>query len=466
MASDALMWFRSDLRSVDNEALFQACSHHDKVRAVYILCHGQWDEHHTAPIRRDYERRCVNALGAELAKLGVVLEILQANDFSDVAGCLNTYINEHQVQHLYANKEYLLNECSRDEAVASQVKISCHWFKDRVIFEPGEILKQDGTPYQVFSPFARNWRHQLQSHNPTCHRQPKPMGKPVAFKPIPPFENARDSSAWPAGENAAIEQLRQFSAERAQDYKKERDIPDTDGTSRLSPALSVGTLSPRQCLARIQMDHGDQWQDPKSGAGSWLNELVWREFYVHVAWFWPRVVKGKAFQIDTEDLPWPGTEALFQAWCEGRTGYPIVDAGMRQLIQTGWMHNRVRMIVASFLSKDLQIDWRRGERFFMEQLVDGDFASNNGGWQWAASTGTDAAPYFRIFNPTTQGQRFDPEGRYIQQFVPELRSLSGKAIHTPTEVDDYPRPIVDHKQARLSTLELFKTHRDYKAAAK
>lgn len=466
MASSALMWFRSDLRSVDNEALFQACRQHERVRAIFLLCPQQWDEHHCAPIRRDYERRCINALGEELAGLGIVLDVLDAKHFREVPDTLAKYVKEHNISELYANKEYLLNECARDSKVEQALDIPCHWFKDRVIFEPGEILKQDGDPYQVFSPFARNWRQQLQSHNLICHRQPKPLGEPVAFKAIPPFENSADSSAWPAGENEAIEQLRRFSAERAQDYKDKRDLPDTDGTSRLSPALAVGTLSPRQCLARIQIDHDEQWMDPQSGAGAWLNELVWREFYVHAAWFWPRVVKGKAFQPDTEDLPWPGTNDLFQAWCDGRTGYPIVDAGMRQLKQTGWMHNRVRMIVASFLSKDLQIDWRRGEQFFMQHLIDGDFASNNGGWQWAASTGTDAAPYFRIFNPTTQGQRFDPQGHYIKHFVPELRPLSGKAIHTPPAMDDYPAPVVDHKQARLSTLDLFKAHRDSKAAAR
>ncbi len=466
MASDALVWFRSDLRSVDNEALFQACANHDRVSGVYVLCPRQWDLHHTAPIRRDYERRCVNALGEELAELGIELKVLQAEDYSDVSDCLNRFIQKHNFEALYANKEYLLNECARDNAVEDKIDIPCHWLKDRVIFEPGEILKQDETPYQVFSPFARNWRQRLQEHYPTCHRQPKPQAEPLTYEPIAALKNSRDSSAWPAGEKAAIEQLRRFSDERAEDYKAKRDLPDTDGTSRLSPALSVGTLSPRQCLARIQMDHGDAYLDPKSGAGAWLNELVWREFYVHVAWYWPRVVKGKAFQTDTEDLPWPGKTEHFEAWCEGRTGYPIVDAGMRQLKQTGWMHNRVRMIVASFLSKDLQIDWRRGERFFMENLIDGDFASNNGGWQWAASTGTDAAPYFRIFNPTTQGQRFDEAGRYIQHFVPELAELSGKAIHSPPALDDYPAPIVDHKQARLSTLDLFKSHRDSKAAGK
>ena len=218
------------------------------------------------------------------------------------------------------------------------------------------------------------------------------------------------------------DRLRDFCRERVQDYDRKRDIPGEPGTSRLSAALAIGLLSPRQCLARLQAEQ-ETANESASGPHVWLSELIWREFYQHVAFHFPRVVKGRAFKEETDAIRWRDDEADFQAWCEGRTGFPIVDAGMRQLKQTGWMHNRLRMITASFLVKDLHIDWRRGERYFMSQLIDGEFASNNGGWQWAASTGTDAAPYFRVFNPTTQGKRFDPEGHFIRQYVPELLSL-------------------------------------------
>ncbi|EAC1534127.1 deoxyribodipyrimidine photo-lyase, partial [Escherichia coli] len=256
--------------------------------------------------------------------------------------------------------------------------------------------------------------------------------------------------------------LRQFCQNGAGEYEQQRDFPAVEGTSRLSASLATGGLSPRQCLHRLL---AEQPQALDGGAGSvWLSELIWREFYRHLMTYYPSLCKHRPFIAWTDRVQWQSNPAHLKAWQEGKTGYPIVDAAMRQLNSTGWMHNRLRMITASFLVKDLLIDWREGERYFMSQLIDGDLAANNGGWQWAASTGTDAAPYFRIFNPTTQGEKFDREGEFIRQWLPELRDVP--AVHEPwkwaekTGVTlDYPQPIVDHKEARLRTLAAYEEAR-------
>ena len=262
-------------------------------------------------------------------------------------------------------------------------------------------------------------------------------------------------------QNAAADNLARFLRFRGRHYNAQRDLPKVRGTSELSPYLALGMISHRQCLQAVMSENGGHLADGDIGLTTWVNELVWREFYQHVAVGFPQVCRYQPFQEHTKQLAWRDDDEGFQAWCEGRTGYPIVDAAMRQLVTTGWMHNRLRMITAMFLSKHLLIDWRRGEGFFMRHLVDGEFCANNGGWQWAASTGTDAAPYFRIFNPTTQSTRFDAEGEFIAHWLPELAKLPAKARHAPqqdllTDVD-YPAPIVDHKAARQRALEAFKS---------
>jgi deoxyribodipyrimidine photo-lyase len=265
---------------------------------------------------------------------------------------------------------------------------------------------------------------------------------------------------WPAGEKVALSRLKAFIKDALPDYKDQRDTPAIAGTSRLSAALACGVLSARTCyaFASAMLLEADSQEQPQ--IQTWLDELVWREFYRQVLVGFPRVCRHQPFKTVTRNIPWSDDKTAFEAWCSGHTGFPIVDAAMRQLNTTGWMHNRLRMITAMFLTKDLLIDWRWGERYFMNQLVDGDFASNNGGWQWAASTGTDAVPYFRIFNPVSQSQRFDPQGTFIRTFVPELPGLDDKTIHNPPPLIrascGYPMPIVDHTKARLRTLAIFK----------
>jgi deoxyribodipyrimidine photo-lyase len=277
---------------------------------------------------------------------------------------------------------------------------------------------------------------------------------------------ARDAGPLlpPAGEQAARRRLRAFLSRAAAHYAQRRDFPAQDGTSRLSPYLRFGALSVRSCFREAREAAADS-PPAARGIAKWLDELVWREFYAAILESFPRVLRG-AFRPEYERLRWNRDERGFRAWCEGRTGYPFVDAAMRQLAATGWMHNRARMVVASFLAKDLLVDWRRGERFFMQHLVDGDPASNDGGWQWAASTGTDAQPYFRIFNPVAQGLRFDPDGAYVRRYVPELARLPGAAAHRPWDspraAPDYPPPIVDHAARREEALARYREARAQK----
>lgn len=276
----------------------------------------------------------------------------------------------------------------------------------------------------------------------------------------PPSEALRQ--LWPAGEDEALQRLQRFADEQLEWYDQQRDFPVVPGTSQLSAYLAAGVISPRQCLHAAMTINRGEFASGNPGAVCWISELLWREFYKHILVGYPRVSMGRAFRRETEALAWRHAPEELAAWQEGRTGLPIIDAAMRQLRDTGWMHNRLRMIVAMFLTKNLLIDWREGERWFMRHLIDGDLAANNGGWQWSASTGTDAAPYFRIFNPLSQSAKFDPEGRFLRHWLPELASLNKRDIHNPDAlgglfgVAGYPRPMVDLSKSRERALAAFK----------
>ncbi|GAA5111903.1 deoxyribodipyrimidine photo-lyase [Haloechinothrix salitolerans] len=325
---------------------------------------------------------------------------------------------------------------------------------------PGRVRKQDGTPYRVFTPFSRAWlQHGWRGPAATdvaITRWVDPANLDVERAAIPADPDLGGVELPDAGEEAALAAWRRFRADGLADYDERRDRPDVDGTSMLSPYLRWGCVHPRTLLA-------DLGSDP--GATSFRNELAWREFHADVLWHRPDTAR-RNYDERFDALWWqpgPDAESLFDTWREGRTGYPIVDAGMRQLLHHGWMHNRVRMVVASFLVKDLHVPWQWGARHFMRHLVDGDLASNQLNWQWVAGSGTDAAPYFRIFNPTTQGQKFDPVGDYVRAHVPELRGIAGKAVHEPwrlseAERGDYPLPIVDHAVERQEALRRYGEH--------
>ncbi len=466
-----LVWFRNDLRVNDNLALAAACRDpHARVVAIFIATAHQWRQHEMSPRQAEFIWLHLQSLHTSLADRGIELFIHQVDGFDESVECLKTFCEAQQVDALFYNYQYELNERRRDAAVekAFGSKVVCQGFDDSVLLPPGSVTTGNNEMYKVFTPFSKAFIKRLCEALPECVTAPKIRGVilPETNK-LTVFDYPRqpvDERLFPIGEQQAINQLRQFCRQPVADYHELRDFPAVDGTSRLSAYLAIGVLSPRQCLHRLLKEHP---QALEGGAGAiWLNELIWREFYRHLLVAYPKLCRHQPFIPWTDNVAWRQDETQFIAWQQGRTGFPIVDAAMRQLNKTGWMHNRLRMVVASFLVKDLLIDWRCGERYFMSQLIDGDLAANNGGWQWAASTGTDAAPYFRIFNPTTQGERFDAKGEFIRQWLPELSSVPEKYIHTPwVWADkqpltlDYPRPIVDHKQARIATLAAYEVAR-------
>jgi deoxyribodipyrimidine photo-lyase len=463
----ALVWLRHDLRIHDNPALFKAAEMGQGVVAVYVHCDAYVRLHTIAPVQLDFVRRHLHVMAKDLARLNIPLLVIRVQKPAEIAPELLRIAQRVQSGHCYFNAEYPVNELNRDLAVNQLLRDNgilvkrCH---DRCIVPPGMIRNGQGDPYKVFTAFKKKW---LQTVMPVAI---KPLGLPAKQTSLAGLTTAsfadinqlfsthelRDlSELWPAGEDEAYRRLDLFIEKSLTRYQDQRDFPAIDGTSSLSPYFAVGSLSPRQAIAAVLAYTHGEWEGGNTGANCWISELIWREFYQHVAVDYPQVCKRKAMQAHTEAFPWRYDKTLFAAWIEGKTGIPIIDAAMRQLNATGWMHNRLRMVVAMFLTKNCQIDWRWGEDYFMAQLIDGDFAANNGGWQWSASTGTDAAPYFRIFNPVSQSERFDPNGEFIRKWIPELAHLSNKHIHNPPAMNNYPRPIVDLSASRKETIALF-----------
>ncbi|MEX1227432.1 MAG: deoxyribodipyrimidine photo-lyase [Marinobacter sp.] len=463
-----LVWFRNDLRVSDNPALTAACKQGEAVRACFLVTPEQWQEHDWSLARIRFVVDHVNALSDALARLGITLDILEARRFDDSIDTLLSYCQTQGVQHLHFNEEYGVNERRRDKAVHqsfTSADIKVNKYRDQTVAPVGTILTQQEEPYSVFTPFSRRWREWAGDNTPNPFPAPTKMADPVApnylSTSLAGYQNAPEPLVS-VGEDAAHKQLDEFIEQRAKSYKKERDFPALDGTSLLSPYLANGVLSGRQCWLAGQQALAS---GENEGLFTWVTEIAWRDFYINILFHYPRVSMHRAFKPETEALEWNTPEGNFEAWKEGRTGVPIVDAAMRQLNETGWMHNRLRMITAMFLTKNLFIDWRLGEAYFMSRLVDGFLASNNGGWQWSASTGTDAAPYFRVFNPATQSERFDPKGEFIRQWVPELARLDSKGIHEPGTKGGvipkgYPRPIVDLKQSRKEAIAKFQALKD------
>lgn len=469
----SLYWFRSDLRIADNLALAEAMRASDFLIAVFILTPATWKTHAVAPCKVRFLLENLNALSEALWKKGIPLLIRKGPSFSDCPNVLNKLCNQYDIDTIYFNHEYPLDERERDDAVTRRLasSVSVSTYHNHLVLPPGEVMSTQNTPFQIFTPFKNAWlvkAHEQQAWR--TYTEVKKKFKPdIQPDPIPNrlqgFTDQKIDLHWLGGEKAARKKLKAFCQDKIHDYQKHRDYPNIDGTSQLSPYLSQGVISPRQCItaALEACDITDiDTMKGAEGAATWISELIWRDFYTHIIHFHPDICRNKPYKIKTDKIPWRYDDKLFEAWKVGMTGFPIVDAGMRQLLQTGWMHNRLRMVTAMFLSKILLLDWRLGEKHFMEHLVDGDFAANNGGWQWCASTGTDAVPYFRIFNPTTQSQRFDASGDFIRQFCPELAHLDNKVIHNPFAFEinpaelNYPQPIVDYKVMRQNTINLFK----------
>jgi deoxyribodipyrimidine photo-lyase len=470
-----LVWFRRDLRVDDHAALHHALLSSRRVVGVFVF-----DTDILAGLPSDDRRvqfllDSVRELDARLRAMGGYL-IVRHGRATQVIPALAAELDAESV---FANRDYEPQAIARDRAVQDALRAagrSLQTFKDQVIFEQDEVLTLAGGPYAVFTPYKNAWLKRL-AREPEALRPYETAPHAAALAPAP-ADHALPSladlgfvpNAAPIahpGMTGGEHLLAQFERRLAR-YDHDRDYPALDATSRLSVHLRFGTLSVRRLVAMLQARSADGSGGP--GAPVWLSELVWREFYMMILARHPRVVT-QSFKAAFDAVAWdegPEADALFDAWCAGRTGYPLVDAAMLQLERTGFMHNRLRMVTASFLTKDLGIAWQRGERWFARKLNDYELASNNGGWQWAASTGCDAQPWFRIFNPVTQSKRFDPDGDFIRQYLPQLAGLSGAAIHAPwlakPEVlqkagvvpgRDYPAPVVDHEEARQKTLARF-----------
>ncbi|MEQ4670230.1 deoxyribodipyrimidine photo-lyase [Providencia manganoxydans] len=462
-----IVWFRNDLRVTDNKALSSACADPEaNVLAVFTATPEQWRAHDLSPRQITFIHQNLLELRHSLAQLAIPLICHTVSDFTQAAQWVLDFAQQQQADHVFFNRQYELNEQQRDQWLINQsTSFHVHAFDDALLLPPTSVTNQKGEMYQVYTPFRRAFITQLVTTDYHSAPAPQARGEKLtvpAVSTLFDYDFVDIAPHFPAGEHAARQQLRQFCRLKVKNYSQHRDIPSIDGTSQLSPYLAIGVLSPRQCLNRLLAENPHVFDSPDSGAFTWLNELIWREFYHHLLVAFPRLCRHQPFIEWTRYIQWNNSKEQLKAWQEGQTGYPIVDAAMRQLNTTGWMHNRLRMITASFLVKDLLIDWRLGEQYFMQRLIDGSLAANNGGWQWSASTGTDAQPWFRIFNPTTQGKKFDPQGEFIRQWLPELQAVPDKYIHSPHEWAEsnqlklnYPKPIVDHKQARLNTLEAF-----------
>ncbi|MDS7942599.1 deoxyribodipyrimidine photo-lyase [Acinetobacter sp. V110_1] len=473
-----LIWFRQDLRVRDHAALWHACQQGPSIGLV-ILSPEQWKQHDDAPIKINFYLRQLKELQKELAALHIPLVIQIIPNWKDIAKFISDFSQKYNIENVYANIEMGVNELKRDKTVQDSLNKDSKelfLFHDRTIFPLRSIRNKSEQPYQVFSAFKKACYAKLDTSGlPQCyplpHKQKEVSSTFLDEKNTDLSEieklfyssiSKEQQDLWPVGESYALEQLDKFIKDAVSHYKVERDFPHVEGSSKLSPYLNIGILSIRQCLqALFRAQHGN-FHLVDEGQQTWLDELIWREFYQHILFDFPYVSKHLPFKKDTQKIKWNHNPEHLKAWQTGQTGIPIVDAGMRQLLETGWMHNRVRMITAMFLCKNLLIDWRIGEQWFMQHLIDGDLAANNGGWQWCASTGTDAVPYFRIFNPVSQSQKFDPNGDYIRKWVKELAHLDNKSIHEPylskTSLRlNYPKPIVDLKESRIKAIETFKS---------
>jgi deoxyribodipyrimidine photo-lyase len=463
----AIWWLRRDLRLTDNLALEAALSQGGSVIPVFVIDPALWKSAWFSSRRAAFLMEHLKTLDHDLRSRGSSLIVRRGSPAHE----LHQLLVESGASKIYAEHEYSPYALKRDTAVS--LKLPLELVGSSTVHPPDTIVKADGNPYQVFTPFKRRWKQlpfpSPQQILPVPEVIPTPGG--LRSEKIPQID-VFDTANFPPGELEAQRRLATFMDGHHPavfDYRSLRDRPDHAATSQLSPYLRFGVLSMRQAVAAAQttiLNTRDEAQ--RVGAETWLNQLIWREFFTGIMYHYPHT-RRQAFREAYREIPWNNDPQDFEAWKTGNTGYPLVDAGMRQLAATGWMHNRVRMVTASFLVKNLLIDWRWGEAWFMQNLLDGDPAVNNGSWQWVAGTGTDAAPYFRVFNPVTQSKKFDPHGEYILTWIPELRPVPEKYLHTPWKLDsdnastggfqlstDYPHPIIDYQFSRQRALAAYK----------
>ncbi|KAK3646400.1 DNA photolyase phr1 [Elasticomyces elasticus] len=483
-------WFKRDLRLTDNRALSMASEKAKKegvpLICMFIVSPQDYQAHFTSPARVDFELRSLKIMQEDLSAKDIPLYITTIEQKKDVPSHMLEKFQEWGARHVYCNIEYEVDELRRETKLVRQClwkTISFEAVHDDVVVPPGILMSGAGKQYSVYSPWLKAWIRHIHEHPHVLEASEPPAQNPpnarirfasIFDMPIPSAppnksltqeERDRFAHLWPAGEHEGLARLKRFLDEKVGKYKDARNFPASNSTAMMSVHFSAGTLAARTAVRSARDANTVQRLDAGiSGITGWISELAWRDFYKHVLANWPYVCMYKPFKYEYTDIRWEYNEEQFKRWCEGRTGFPIVDAAMRQLNNMAYMHNRCRMITASFLAKDLLLDWRMGEKYFMEHLVDGDFASNNGGWGFSASTGVDPQPYFRIFNPLLQSEKFDEKGEYIRKWVPELAGVEGKAIHDPygrgvgkqAEKAGYPKPMVEHKASRERALERYK----------
>ena len=515
-----LMWFRRDLRVHDNTALAAICERANEdnaqLSAVFFLTPEQWQAHDMSLTQLDHIARTLPILAEKLHQLNIILTVQVCPSFTDCIVTLSALCESNNISCVMANHEYEGNEVARDELLTKQLannEIEFIRWHDQCILPPKSITTNDDSMYQVFTPFYKKWRHTLEvsdiqihtalaiidnkqvnltlsEHSAnttqdiealckkTVHDYQEYLQTHESYQNIDTDKQISQARlAYPAGEAEACHRLEHFIADDIDNYDVSRDVPSLQATSQLSTYLTIGAISPRLCylqatqaLGKLRRNDGDNFDSgDNNDINRWISELAWRDFYRHVLDYKPELIRHQAYKYETDKkINWSYDEDAFAAWREGKTGVPLVDAAMRCLNATGFMHNRLRMVTAMFLTKDLLIDWRWGERYFMQQLIDGDFASNNGGWQWSASTGTDSAPYFRIMNPFSQAKSHDTEGIFIKTWLPELKPIPTSILHREDKMRkalskngtfadiDYPVPIVEHKLARQLVIAEFK----------
>ncbi|KIW30707.1 uncharacterized protein PV07_02415 [Cladophialophora immunda] len=485
-------WFKCDLRITDNKGLHLASKTAKMLDVplicLYLISPQDYEAHLTAPVRVDFILRNLLTLKKDLDDLDIPLYVETVEKRKNVSSKLIELCTIWGARHVFCNAEYEVDELRREAALIKSClerRISFSVVHDTCVVEPGKLKSNSGGPISVYSPWHRKWCAYL-NQNPKeldCFPPPAQNSRVVRdnfstlfnteipdappSKQLTEEERKRMHRIWPAGEREAQDRLRKFVLEKIAKYHDTRNFPSGNGTSVLSPHLAAGTIAARTVVreAREAAPLKKLTDDRKQGHSMWIAEVAWRDFYKHVLCHWPYVCMNKSFKPEYSNIEWEYDSDQFNRWAEGKTGFPIVDAAMRQAAYTGYMPNRCRMIVASFLAKDLLIDWRMGEKWFMEHLIDGDFASNNGGWGFSASCGVDPQPYFRIFNPLLQSEKFDPKGDYIRRWVPELAEIKdSRGIHDPynrgfgkvAETNGYPGPMVDHKESREKALARYK----------
>ena len=464
----SLVWFRNDLRMDDNPALRAACAESEEVHAIYIYSISQMELHNEANSKIEFMIANLKSLEKSLDELNIPLTIIDSDGMNHDPSIILKLINERTITNVYWNNQFGIDEESRDRELQELLKvnnINYLSYDAQVLFPAGTFKTGEGKPYSVFTPFKKRWVENFNLDLLDIEFKYMPKIKTSISSNIDSFDffvnkdHSVDMNLWPVGEEEALKNLKKYLDKKIFNYAKDRNDPIIEGTSRLSPYLALGIISPKRCILEALKKNNFELDSGEKGVTKWIDEIVWREFYKNIMFSFPRVSKGKPFQEYTNKVKWRFNEEEYEAWKNGKTGFPLIDAAMRQLKAEGWMHNRLRMVVAMFFTKNMLHDWRIGEAFFMQNLIDGDFSSNNGGWQWSSSTGTDAAPYFRIFNPLTQSKNFDSDGLFIKKYVDELKGIEKKDIHDPSNetrsLCNYPTQILDLKESRLRAIDAF-----------